>query len=78
MNKILVNITIPVLEKSYDLWIPVNKKINNIIILIIKGIDNYNPKFLPKLYNKLTGENYDGDAIVQDTNIMNASELILI
>ena len=38
MNKILVEIYIPIIEEKYDVWLPKNKKIYNIIELLLKGI----------------------------------------
>ncbi len=80
MNKVLINLYIPAIEKEYDVWIPINKKIYNIIILLIKGIkdENFNPQNMPLLYNKSTGECYDINLSVQETDIKNATEIILI
>lgn len=80
MNKVLINLYIPAIEKKYDVWIPLNKKVYNVINLIVKGLkeDNYYPKNMPLLYNKVTGQCYNCDLSVQDTDIRNATELILI
>ena len=80
MNKVLISLFIPAIDKKYDVWIPVNKKVYNVIILLIKGIkdQNYNPENMPLLYNKVTGECYDLNLNVQETDIKNATELILI
>ena len=80
MNKILVRVYVPAIEKNYEIWIPLNKRIRNAIVLIIKMIadEEYNPKKIPNLYNKESGEKYDLDSFIQQTNIRNATELILI
>ena len=83
MNKILVEIYIPIIEEKYDVWLPKNKKIYNIIELLLKGIyelskeEYYGDKY-PTLYNKLTGKFYDLNAIIKDTDIKNGTQLILI
>lgn len=82
-NKFLVKIYVPLIESSYEVWIPPNKKIENIINLLVKAIfelskENYNPKSLPSLYNKKTSEIYNLNERVIDTNIRNGSELILL
>lgn len=83
MNKVLVRIYVPMLEEQYDMWIPLNKRIYNLIVLLTKGINElqdgeYTPKRIPMLYNKETGISYELNDIVMDTDIINGSELILI
>lgn len=80
MNRVLINLYIPAIEKKYDVWIPLNKKVYNVIILIIKGLkdEHYNPQNMPLLYNKITGQCYNTNVSVQETDIRNATELILI
>ena len=83
MNKVLVKLYVPAIEQQYEILIPLNKKIYDIIILLTKGINDlyeeeYNPTEMPNLYNKLTCQNYDINLRVCDTDIRNATELILI
>lgn len=83
MNKVLIRLFLPAIDKQYDIWIPLNKTIYNVIILLLKGInemnDNiYNPDVLPILYNRASGKYYDINNFVKDTDIKNGSELILI
>ena len=83
MNKILVSIYVPALEEHYDFWIPINKKIYKIILLLIKIInessgDYYRPTTMPLLYDKLTAKPYDINMTVKDNQIGNGTEMILI
>ena len=83
MDKILIKLYVPMLEEIYDVWIPPHKRIYNLIILLVKAInelnDNcYNTSKMPILYNKLTAEAYDFNLRVKDTNIRNGLELILL
>ena len=83
MNKILVSIYVPALEEQYDFWIPINKKIYKIILLLIKIInessgDYYRPTTMPLLYDKLTAKPYDINMTVKDNQIGNGTEMILI
>ena len=43
-NKILVTISIPLLDESYDIFIPVNKKVGTIKNTIIESIKNLQNK----------------------------------
>lgn len=59
-NKILVEIEIPLIEKKYDLFIPINKKIGTIKSLIENSLleltdNSYEIKEDTNLYSKETG-----------------------
>ena len=71
------------LECAYEVWIPANKKVYNIIHLLVKAInelnDNcFNSKQLPLLYDKITAEKIDVNLTVNQTGIRSGTELILI
>lgn len=83
MNKILVLVYIPLLEKEYDIYIPINKKVGTIkktiINTIIESSDgNINNFDNLKLYDKDSTILYDNDTIVKETTIRNGSKLILM
>ena len=82
-NKILIELEIPLIEKKYDLFIPINKKIGTVKKLIenslkdLTGI-NYEIKEDTNFYSKDTGEIYDVNKTVRDTDLKNGSRIILI
>ncbi len=82
-NKVLIKLIVPDLEESYDLFIPLNKSIGNIIVLIDKTLHNLNSDLSINfnnccLYNSETALPYDPSQIIRETNIRNASEIILL
>ncbi len=82
-NKILIELEIPLLEKQYDLFIPINKKIGTIKKLIedflIDITDHeYEIREDSNLYSKDTGDIYDVNKNVRDTDLKNGSRVILI
>lgn len=82
-NKILVELEIPLIEKKYDLFIPINKKIGTIKTLIENALveltdEAYVPKKDTNFYSKETGEIFDVNKTVRDTNLKNGSRIILI
>jgi len=81
-NKILVGLEIPLIEKKYDLFIPINKKIGTIKKLIEEALSSLTDAYVSKneynLYNKDTGEIYDVNKTVRDTDLKNGSRIILI
>ena len=83
MNKVLVKLYIPILEEEYELWLPLNKKISNVIILLIKAVNEfsggfYRPIKMPYLYDKLTGSIYNVNITVKEAKIKNGAEIIMI
>lgn len=83
MNKVLIKLYVPMIEEQYDIWLPLNKRIYNVIVLLTKSINemssgNYSPDKIPILYDKVTSIPYDVNLRVVDTNIRNGTELVLI
>ena len=59
MNKLLVKLYVPSLEEEYNVWIPLNKRIGGIVLLLVKAINEisggiYKPSKMPVLYDKIT------------------------
>ena len=82
-NKVLVKLEIPLFEKKYDVFIPINKKVGTIKRLIEEALveltDNaYNIKEDTNFYSKDTGTIYDVNQTVRDTDLKNGSRIILL
>ena len=82
-NKILICLYIPLIEKSYDLFIPINKKIGTIKKLIEEGLieiteNDYVISPETNFYSKETGQAYDVNKTVKDTGLKNGSRVILV
>ncbi len=82
-NKILIELYIPLIEKNYDLYIPINKKIGTIKKLIEEGLidltdHDYIIKEESNFYSKETGEVYDVNKSVRETDLKNGSRIVLI
>lgn len=82
-NKFLVELIVPEIEQNYMIYIPINKKIGNIIVLLNKSVTElsnglYVGTNKTALYDKKSGEKYGINELVRNTNIMNGSTLILM
>lgn len=82
-DKVLVEIIVPEIEETYNAFIPINKKVGHILFLVTKAINdmtNNSYKILNNnsLYNKVTGERYNLDLLIRDTNIRNGTQLVLL
>ena len=82
-NKILIELEIPLIEKKYDLFIPINKKVKKKKKLLEEALielsDNaYIIKEDSNLYSKDNGTIYDVNQTVRETDLKNGSRIILL
>lgn len=80
--RVYITIEIPILNKSYELLVPIDRRIHELIFTLKKNIpylsENYYAKKIPNLYNKSTGEVYDMNLIIKDCNIKTGTRLLLL
>ncbi len=82
-NKVLVRLFVPELDYNFDVFIPTNELIWKIKKLLAKSVSDLsgggiNPNADYALINKVSSTVYDNNDTVYDTDIRNATELILI
>ena len=82
-NKILITVNVPLLSKSYDLFIPINKKVGTIRKYCIDVINELSDNSLVNidklnLYDKDGCIVYDLNVYVKGSVIVNGTEFILI
>ena len=82
-NKILIELSIPLIEKNYDLYIPINKKVGTVKRLIEEGLleltdNDYVINENSNFYSMETGNVYDVNKTVRETDLKNGSRIILI
>ncbi len=82
-NKILIQLYLPAIEEEYDIFIPINKRVGTIKQLLEKTIsdrlDNgYIIKEDSNLYSKVTGNIYDVQSLIKDTDLKNGSQVVLL
>ena len=83
MNKILVIVYVPLIEKKYELYIPINKKIGTIKNLVMQSINEMSNGALNesqnlRLYNNDTGDVLPNNMYIRDSKMMNGTTLVLI
>ena len=82
MNKVFVELIVPVMEQKYDVYLPVNKKVLDIIILLNKAINEMTEGYFP-INNKLslidaeTGVAYNTKMTLKDCKILNGTTVVL-
>ncbi len=82
-NKILIVLEVPSIEKNFNVFLPINKKISSLIVLLTKAISEltaggYKIRGNERLYNKINGLKYEGDIYLKDSDLSNGSIVILI
>ena len=83
-NKVLVDLIIPEIEETYSIFLPINKKIGTIILLLNKSIrqlSHHSDLFTKNnncLFNQETGKYYNPDIILKNSDIRNGTKLILL
>lgn len=82
MDKILVEVYVPIMEDKYDVFIPINKNIQSVIQLLNKAIyDLTNGLYSIKstlICDKNTGAIYDMNKTVKDSGLKNGSKILLV
>ena len=82
-HKVLVKVYVPELDIKYNLFLPVNKKVGNVILNLVKAINELSDGAYPissnhALMNSETCEFYNMDLNLKDAKILNGTRLILI
>lgn len=81
-NKVLINLYVVDIDEYYNIYIPVNAYIGKIIDLIVSSVfelsdvEKINKDYY--LVNPLTGEMYQNDIILRDSDIKNAKTIYLV
>ena len=80
--RVYVVIEIPILDRKFELLVPVDRRIHELISLLRNNIpelmENYYKNVSPMLFNKSTGEMYDMNLIIKNSNIKTGTRLVLI
>lgn len=82
-DKVLVQLIVPDLEETYNVYLPIYKKIGNIIELLNKSLleitlGSFVSKDERRLYHRDTGMIYPVDKTIIKTDIRNGTCLILL
>ena len=82
-NKINVDIVVPSLNRTFNLFIPVNKTVGEVIHLVNKAINELTEGIFPisnnlSLINLYTGDVYDINLLVKNNKILDGSKLVLL
>lgn len=82
-NKVLVRLNVPEIDEVYDVFVPVNEVIWKVSQMIVHCVNGLSSGALDKqkkyiLINKTTGFVYSNSSLIIETDIRNATELLLV
>ena len=78
-NKVLINLYVLSLGKNYELFLPVNEKVGNILSLLDKAMFDsidYDRKYT--IINLESSDVYNYKVIIRNTNIKNCSKIMMV
>lgn len=80
--RVYIALDIPILDEKYELLVPIDRRIHELITVLknnIKGLnEDYYKDRMPNLFNKSSGELYDMNLILKDSDIKTGTRLILL
>ena len=80
--RVYITLDVPILDKKYELLVTIDRRIHDLIDLLKEYIpelkENYYKSRTPNLFNKSSGELYEMNQIIKDSDIKTGTRLILI
>lgn len=82
-NKVFIIVEVPLIEQKYEVYVPVGKQLYKVAKILSKAISELSGGHYPvkedaTIYSKSTGQPYNINLTVKDSDIRNGSEIILI
>lgn len=80
--KVLIKLFVPQIEQCYEMYIPVNRTVGQVIELMNKVVNDISSGIFPvkdglNLMNRRDNVIYDYGQLIRETNIRNGSELVM-
>ena len=80
--RVYVIIEVPILDKKYELLMPIDRRIHDIIQTLKRAIpeltEGYYENNTPNIYNKSNGDIYNINTIIKESNIRTGTRLVLL
>ena len=82
-NKLLVTVIVPLLEEKYEVFIPIGKRVSEIIKLLEKALKEMTNGYYPNKEDSViidaeSGSVFDVNITVKETKMINGSKIILL
>ena len=82
-NKLLVELIVPYLEQRYEVFIPINKRVSEIIKLLQKALNELSNGYYPLkddavIIDGESGNVFDVNLTIKESKMINGSKIILL
>lgn len=82
-NKLLVTVIVPLLEEKYEVFIPIGKRVSEIIKLLEKALKEMTNGYYPNKEDSViidaeSGSVFDVNITIKETKMINGSKIILL
>ncbi len=81
LYKVLIKLYVPEIDEVYEMYIPINKTVGEISCSLTKLINNitkvYPVRNNTRLLNRDTGQIYERDITIRESDIRNGSQLVI-
>ncbi len=83
MNKILISVYVLTIEEEYDMFIPINENMKNVLNLIQQTVNELSDGYYvinqnALLYNGIDGKIINNNNIVKFSGLKNGSRVLLV
>lgn len=80
--RVYIILEVPILDKKYELLVPIDRRIHDLVDILKVTVPELDQNFyqgrIPSLYNKTSGEIYDMNQIIKNSNIKTGTRLLLV
>lgn len=80
--RVYVIIEMPIIDKKYEILVPIDRRIHELIKVLKKSIpqlrEGYYTNHIPNIYNKSTGKVYDMNDLFRNSDIKMGTRLVLL
>ena len=80
--RVYVILEVPIIDQEYELLVPIDRRIHDLIFLLKKNIPELSENFykdkIPNVFNKTSGKLYDMNQIIKNSDIKTGTRLLLI
>ena len=82
-NKLLVELIVPYLEERYEIFLPINKRISEVIRLLQKALNDLSNGYYPLkddavIIDGESGNVFDINLTIKESKMINGSKIILL
>lgn len=79
-NKVLVELIVPEIDEIFNVYFPINRRIGNVVELLNKSLNDITGGIYGNEQNFLyseSGEKYNFNSLVRETDIRNGTRVVL-